>query len=170
MDSVFGGLDLSYTGTGMVVLDGARVIQKRLETQTKDWPNPVARLAYLRDSAVSFFEGCDPELICIEGYAHGSGHGREMAGELGGVVRVALAEAGFRFAIIPPTTLKAFATGKGTSKKEVMLLEVYKRWGFETHDHDINDAFALAQLAKSLSAPRAEWTKGFSKLCGKVTL
>jgi Holliday junction resolvasome RuvABC endonuclease subunit len=48
---------------------------------------------------------------------------------------------------IPPMTLKKYATGKGTSKKQEMLLQIYKRWGVEFNDDNAADAYALARLA-----------------------
>lgn len=48
---------------------------------------------------------------------------------------------------IPPMTLKKYASGKGTSKKQEMLLQIYKRWGVEFNDDNAADAYALARLA-----------------------
>jgi len=48
---------------------------------------------------------------------------------------------------IPPMTLKKYATGKGTAKKQEMLLQMYKRWGVEFNDDNAADAYALARLA-----------------------
>lgn len=51
--------------------------------------------------------------------------------------------------VIPPMTLKKYATGKGTSKKQEMLLQIYKRWGVEFNDDNAADSYALARLAGS---------------------
>lgn len=48
---------------------------------------------------------------------------------------------------IPPMTLKKYATGKGTAKKQEMLLQIYKRWGIEFNDDNAADAYSLARLA-----------------------
>jgi hypothetical protein len=48
---------------------------------------------------------------------------------------------------VPPMTLKKYATGKGTAKKQEMLLQIYKRWGVEFNDDNAADAYALARLA-----------------------
>jgi crossover junction endodeoxyribonuclease RuvC len=48
---------------------------------------------------------------------------------------------------IPPMTLKKYATGKGTAKKQEMLLQMYKRWGVEFNDDNAADAYALGRLA-----------------------
>jgi Holliday junction resolvasome RuvABC endonuclease subunit len=48
---------------------------------------------------------------------------------------------------VPPMTLKKYATGKGTAKKQEMLLQIYKRWGVEFNDDNAADAYSLGRLA-----------------------
>ena len=48
---------------------------------------------------------------------------------------------------VSPMTLKKYATGKGTAKKQEMLLQIYKRWGIEFNDDNAADSYALARLA-----------------------
>jgi Holliday junction resolvasome RuvABC endonuclease subunit len=57
---------------------------------------------------------------------------------------------------IPPMTLKKYATGKGTAKKQEMLLQMYKRWGVEFTDDNAADAYALARLATKTSIDAVE--------------
>jgi crossover junction endodeoxyribonuclease RuvC len=52
--------------------------------------------------------------------------------------------------------LKKYATGKGTSKKQEMLLQIYKRWGVEFSDDNAADAYALARLAGGLTIDKIE--------------
>ena len=91
--------------------------------------------------------------IAMEGTVLQS-HASSMLGELAGVVKLAL----FSYfdsidptnalpLQIPPMTLKKYATGKGTAKKQEMLLQIYKRWGVEFNDDNAADAYALARLA-----------------------
>lgn len=49
--------------------------------------------------------------------------------------------------VVSPMTLKKYATGKGTSKKQEMLLQIYKRWGVEFNDDNAADAYALGRLS-----------------------
>ena len=51
------------------------------------------------------------------------------------------------FKIISPTTLKKFVTGKGNSGKDIMLLEVYKRWNVSFSNNNLADAYGLARMA-----------------------
>jgi Holliday junction resolvasome RuvABC endonuclease subunit len=60
--------------------------------------------------------------------------------------------------LIPPTTLKKYATGKGTSKKQEMLLQMYKRWSVEFNDDNAADSYALARLAAGIAIDSVEKT------------
>lgn len=57
---------------------------------------------------------------------------------------------------IPPMTLKKYATGKGTAKKQEMLLQIYKRWGVEFNDDNAADSYALARLAAGIATGEIE--------------
>lgn len=57
---------------------------------------------------------------------------------------------------IPPMTLKKYATGKGTSKKQEMLMQMYKRWGVEFNDDNAADSYALARLASGNATGQIE--------------
>ena len=57
---------------------------------------------------------------------------------------------------VPPLTLKRFATGKGNSKKQEMLLQIYKRWGVEFTDDNAADAYALARLVSGFTINKIE--------------
>lgn len=47
-----------------------------------------------------------------------------------------------------PPEIKKFVTGKGNAKKELVMKDVYKRWGFETDCLDLSDAYAIAQYTR----------------------
>lgn len=84
----------------------------------------------------------------LEGYAPGAKFGRELAGELGGMVKLWLFD---RYNIeavsISPSSLKKFVSGKGTGVgKNQMLLATYKKWGVEFHDDNLCDSYGLARL------------------------
>lgn len=167
-ETAFGGADLSYTGCGLVVIDGADVYKTVIKTGAKQFDHPAERLIYIRDKVVDWFMAFAPTLICIEGYSFGSKAGREKAGELGGAVRIGLYDVPLDYRVVAPTTLKAFVTGKGNAQKSLMLREVYKRWKFETDSDDINDAFALAKFAETLSSPKESWSKKFQQFAEKA--
>lgn len=87
-----------------------------------------------------------------------------VLGELAGVTKLALftffdakVKPNCAFPLqVPPMTLKKYATGKGTAKKQEMLLQIYKRWGVEFNDDNAADAYALARLATGSSIDAIE--------------
>jgi crossover junction endodeoxyribonuclease RuvC len=89
--------------------------------------------------------------VLIEGYAFGasSSHVREIA-ELGGVIRYMLWYRHIRVIEVAPSALKKFVTGKGNAEKNVILREVFRRWGFEAADDNEADAFALGKIGMCL--------------------
>jgi hypothetical protein len=95
---------------------------------------------------------CISCMVFIEGYAFGAkGSSGISLGELGGVTRLALHDLTIPYIEIPPTQLKKFVTGKGGAPKDIMLKEVYKRWGADFNDDNIADAFSLVQLGRGLT-------------------
>ena len=48
------------------------------------------------------------------------------------------------------------ATGKGTAKKQEMLLQIFKRWGVEFNDDNAADAYALARLSGGHAIDKVE--------------
>lgn len=162
--TVVAGIDPSYSCTAVVVLrDGSFADSLRLKLPEEE---PPARLVFVRDKVRSFLSGFQPELVAIEGYAHGAKFGREQAGELGGILRVTLWEELWPYVVVAPPTLKKWVTGKGVAEKSLILREVYKKWGFDAEDDNLADAFALAKLAGAMKAP--ERTKTFSALMKKL--
>jgi crossover junction endodeoxyribonuclease RuvC len=67
------------------------------------------------------------------------------------MMREALAKEFIKFVIVAPSTLKKFVTGKGNAPKDLMLMEVYKRYGVTFTDDNLCDGFALAKVAHVLT-------------------
>ena len=113
----------------------------------------MARFGYvaseIEDSAVKRPISC---LVLIEGYAFGAkGSSGISLGELGGVTRLALWDEKIPYIEVPPTQVKKFITGKGGAQKDIVLKEVFKRYGADFDDNNIADAFALTQLGRAIT-------------------
>lgn len=143
----FVGVDPS-TKTGFVALDeqGNVLIAKEITGEGKEDPE---RIASLVDNVMSHLEPADK--VCIEGFSYGSrGKGVSFQYGLGYMLRDRMYRAGIHYIDIPPSQVKKFATGKGNAKKDVMAVEIYKRWGYEHSSDNVRDAFVLAQIARKL--------------------
>lgn len=125
------GLDLSLTGSGVVVLRHHGVaVRRTLKNRLRGYE----RLAWIRDRVAEVVREAQeasrlPVVAVIEAMPSAPPIKHDI-GELGGVVRTMLFEDGVPFALVPPPTLKKFATGAGNAPKDNVLMQVLKRWGW----------------------------------------
>lgn len=110
--------------------------------------NGPERLSALRQALRDTLEAQKPDLVVLEDYSYGS-KGRSVINiaEWGGVLRLTLHETGLTVALVPPTSLKAWATGKGNAGKAAVVSEVTLRAGRTFATDDQADAWALWAMA-----------------------
>lgn len=148
------GIDPSLTGTGVVLLEDGKIIHKVLIKSKPGGKKPIDELIRIVEIVSQIrlaFKSSTIDMAAIEGIAFGIGKTTSLA-QLSGLnylIRELLLENSIPFIIVAPTSLKKFATGKGNSQKDQVMLEVYKRWGVSILDNNICDAYALAQVALS---------------------
>lgn len=107
----------------------------------------IERLAWIREAALTLSEESD--LVVLEGYSFGSkGRATVSLGELGGVVRVALWEAGVPVVEVSPSGRAKYATGAGNASKDAVLAAAIRRFGYTGHLHDEADALVLLRMAQ----------------------
>lgn len=143
------GIDPSLSSTGLVALgaDGARSAAVQVKT------TGVGRLLAIRDAVLAVFRQAGPAVVAMEGYNMAPRAGRLAdLGELGGILKVALWEMGYRqdhrtLLVVPPAMVKKYATGAGNADKGAVRVGVYKRWRFEPPTDDEADAYVLARIA-----------------------
>lgn len=112
-----------------------------------------------------------PKLVMIEGYGYANAHSLALLVEIGGAIRHLLWEMGVPYLEIPPNNLKQYTTGSGATKKDLMLLEVFKRWGEEIKDDNIADAYALAKMGvRVLSGDKTGETQKHSQAFTKLEM
>lgn len=167
------GLDLSITSTGMAEVSYpttygvATVTGSGCVKTTADQPKE-KRLSSIVDHAVTFAEGAD--LVVVEdGALRSLGPGREELAALRYMVRVELWSTGVPFALVRPTTLKLYTTGRGNASKDEMVSAVDERHGTsyarmpKSHGrYDLADATALAAMGMHRLASRVP--KGYATL------
>lgn len=134
------GLDLSLAATGMA---GPHPVA--LQTFTFPYRGEM-RLAAIRDT-IANHGATTAELVVLEDLPVGLRNA--AAGTLGmlhGVVRVALWEADVPVALVPPASLKKYATGRGNATKADMRVELLKRTGLDLRDDNQVDAWWLRAM------------------------
>jgi Holliday junction resolvasome RuvABC endonuclease subunit len=167
------GIDQSLTGFAMTALNIDR--PECYETWVYKSPySGVRRLSDIRWWLMGKFDFLDTNghrvvEVAMEGTVLAS-HSALKLGELAGLVKLSIwdyfdgnlnsvipYEEGLRRPLqIPPMTLKKYATGKGTAKKQEMLMQMYKRWGVEFNDDNAADSYALARLAAGIATDAVE--------------
>ena len=149
------GIDQSYSGFGLVVLDETgHCHQKTLKKYPLNkYKSEAERLVKIYDDLVMFFamhQSSGAEItVAMEGYAYGARLNREKLGELGGIVKLTAQLVLYSEPIaIPPTTLKQYVTGSGRAGKDEMVAAVQK-WDPDITDNNLADAYGLAHMLYS---------------------
>ena len=155
------GLDLSLTSTGVCDAMG--------NPHTIAGANGDGRLV----NVGLYIEGLctidTPNLAVIEDLPRGA-MGGSSTGMVQGIVRFLLRRADVPYTLVPPASLKTYATGKGTASKVEMALAAYKRAGVEFSSDDECDAWWLRAMGlDALGEPLFELPVGHRKALSKVT-
>ena len=155
-DEYYAGFDLSLTGTGVCVVnrDGKVVFACTLKNNLRG----EERLVFIREALRDILREFKPKMICVEDYAYAATYGGAFAGEVGGTVKVMMYEEGFQFYKVAPTRLKKFINGGGGAKN-MIILNVFKSWGYTADDDNQADACGLAQMARATCVRPIKLTK-----------
>jgi crossover junction endodeoxyribonuclease RuvC len=110
----------------------------------------MVRLAFIRSQVLTEaqepYTGSLPDVAILEGYSHGSPNQAHYLGELGGVVRLALYDAGVPYVDIAPKKRAKYATGNGNGSKDAVLQAAVHRSGRIFDSNDAADAWWLWQM------------------------
>jgi len=152
-EQVMVGLDMSLTGTGFALKEGAKITLETIKTTTSTCTDDLARLKHIVSEVMKRIPQ-NVNMICIEDFftpanAFQIGAAIKLA-MLGAVIRLALYDAKFPFYIVAPSQIKKFVTGSGASQKSIIIREVFKRWGLDCKDDNQADACTLAHIADQL--------------------
>ncbi len=163
------GIDQSFTGTGLAVVDllksgdEAFIYQEKIVTSPKE-KDPFdysIRTKYITKQICKVISKYLPDFFVLEGLSYGST--RSVVFELGGLSYMIRDEIfkyinnqskSVGFYIVPPSVLKKYWTGSGTANKETMIDESKKRkipiaTIKSKFDDNIVDAYALATIVKA---------------------
>lgn len=147
--NIYVGIDPSLTSTGLVILNENNdiLLQKLISRDNKY--SIEDRILLIVSDILNELPKYYTErvLVNIEGLSFSS-KGQTLC-ELSGLqyyLRIELNKLDIKYIITPPTVLKKFITGKGNSKKNLMLLYCYKKFGIEFTDDNLCDAYSLSRF------------------------
>jgi Holliday junction resolvasome RuvABC endonuclease subunit len=152
------GIDQSYTSSGLVVVDGDKLLYSGVFKTPKDM-DIFERAWRIGEHVLEKIEEFGVEAVAIEGLAFGmTGNAtRDLAGLQFVIVSKIQFVAGKLVAVISPKSLKVFATANGKATKKEMIAAVpedvnsiFKGQGYKltTGLADLSDAYFLAQYIK----------------------
>lgn len=151
-ESLFIGIDQSYSGFGLVVLDETGHCHQKslLKYPLNKFKDESERLAKIYDDLIMYFtihQGSGAQIhIGMEGYAYGAKLNREKLGELGGIVKLTSALVfGIHPVVVQPTALKQFITGSGKADKADMI-EAIQQFDPEITNDNLADAMGIALM------------------------
>lgn len=147
-DPKFVGLDLSYVGTGLIVIDSrGKILEQKLIKTSSDLETE-DRLIEIEKQIKFIPNIVGLAFVYIEGPSYASiGNQMLQMGALNFFVRIFLRKKKVDFKIVAPPTLKKWVTGNGRASKEDMLESVSSKWGMNFKDHNLADAYGLARKA-----------------------
>lgn len=164
------GLDLSLTKTGFVIVnDKGLVLASKIIKSKPCGERPIdetRRIVKIAEDIMQMIDmtipNKDPSIVCIEGLAFSVKNTSSLV-QLAGlnyIVRILLDQFKWKFIIEAPTSLKKFITGSGKGDKDMMMMAIYKHYGFEAIDNNVGDAYALAVCGLAvLDSPLKPLTK-----------
>ena len=144
------GIDLSVSSTGFVVLEssdkGPPIVLEEAVIKPNSKLKGVSRYLDITRTIMQKIYSRNYDVIVLEGYSLNLRFASSVIPlvELGGILRFLFVTDKIKWVEVKATQLKKFVTGKGNAKKEQMLLQVFKRWGYETDSNDLADAYSLA--------------------------
>ena len=150
----FLGVDLSLTGTGLVVVDGSGVLLHMSEIGTKPHSHVhiLSRSDHIAQLVLKTALEYKPKLVAIESLFCGPRASSVLSlGTLHALCKYQLLRNGFRLASVSPSSLKKFL-GSGKLQKSQILKAVYKEYGVDCDTDNKSDAYTLSRLAQLLDS------------------
>lgn len=144
------GIDPSLTNTGLCWGDGpdgydsVRFGYEPAKGECAKVTGRASRLKALKVDLEKHLSSINPGWAFIEEYAYTKDIGYQA--EFGGILRHRLYEKDINMVEVKPTQLKKFALGKGSGSKDLILLNVFKRWGALFDNSDEADAYVLYRI------------------------
>ena len=145
------GIDPSFSSTGLIILDeNARIVKQDILKFNKTGADIEDRLTIVKEKLVDEIvnlHSSDDIKVAMEGPSYSSkGSSVLQMGALNFFIRYWFRIRGVNYSVKTPGELKKFITGKGNTKKDLILLNVFKKWGVEFECDDLADAYGLARM------------------------
>jgi Holliday junction resolvasome RuvABC endonuclease subunit len=145
------GIDQSLNGTAVCIAVGTELLDFSV-IRTDKTADVFSRTLFVALKLCELYAVHKPDIIHIEGlaFAMRGDATRDLAGLLFTVINVlAINHPTAKYILVPPTTLKKFATGSGKAKKEHMIASLPADIAKRFTDAKYKKTTGLADLADS---------------------
>lgn len=144
------GLDLSLTATGIAKVDGTTTT---VTTRAQDW------IGYRLDTIATTVENVVADtvnaysgwIVAVVEDMPANAQSAGITGRVHGAVLLTLwrlqCQIDLRTVLVPPASLKKYATGKGNATKADIRMALYQRAGIDERDDNRVDAWWLRAMA-----------------------
>lgn len=143
----FIGMDFAFAKSGLSIIDeSANIISEGVIVTSSKYSDE-ERLIQILD-VLNKIDQEEIKSVYLEGLSYGSqGKSVSQIGAVHYLTRIFLYKNKINYKIISPSELKKFITGKGNAKKDLMLLNIYRKFGIAYEDDNLADAYSLARMA-----------------------
>lgn len=148
------GVDPS-TATGVAVVDHHKKVIAVAQLEFKK-DRGFPRISKIVGGVLGYHEKYRPDFLVIEDMFIGQASSAITVVQIGSILRYFLWQEQIPFIDVPPGTLKKFATGKGNSQKDQIMMEVLRRWDFVSETNNIADAVVLGMVGLCCAGVRFE--------------
>jgi crossover junction endodeoxyribonuclease RuvC len=169
------GIDLSTAATGLVLLRSNDtpypdvLFQKEISAKGQ---TGLRRARSIILDVMLVLHQHNPDKIVMEGYSLNVANRTSIVPlvELGGLLRFMLLLDELQWFDPRASELKKFATGKGNSQKDVVMMHVLKRWNFISASNNIADAYVLACMGLAHARRLPGITLDMQKIVGDMPI
>ena len=165
------GLDMSATASGVVLLgeNGTATPDLLIEQEITPKTTGMIRAREVVTTVMELVHAFKPDRIVVEGYSLGKNMNSTIPlVEIGGLLRFMLHLDGLSWFDPRASEVKKFATGKGNSPKDVVMMWVLKRWSYTSPTNNIADAYVLAAMGLAQANRLPGITKEMRALAGSM--
>lgn len=169
------GIDLSASATGLVMLreNGTPHPELLLEWEVKSEKlTGMERAKSVITEVLELIHSERPDKIVLEGYSLNTRNASSIIPlvEIGGLLRFMMYLDGLAWFDPRASEVKKFATGKGNTPKDQVMMWVLKRWGHTSKTNNTADAYVLAAMGLAHANRLPGITMEMRKVIGAMTL
>lgn len=136
------GIDPSPTKTGLaLIIDDNDLLDTRVTKVVPKGLTGTPRIRYTRDALREFVQGCSDLSAAVEGPAVYAVNQADKLGQLRGALLLFLEDYPAPTIVVPPSTVKKFATGNGGASKERMVESAEDLWNLKMTDDEADAAW-----------------------------